>query len=64
MAKSLTPARELEILLRQARQGDESPLCAKVVNWTGDTVKIVLLADTDAGNGPWLRGRAFGRQAD
>lgn len=48
--------KELKILLEQARRNSLNPLLVKIVDWTGNTVQSILLADAD----PWVCARLQG----
>ena len=49
--KQLDPQKELIILLQRARRNSRNPLLVKVLDWTGNPVQSVLLADAD----DWIR---------
>jgi hypothetical protein len=57
--KQPDPQRELNILLQRARRNSRNPLLVKVVDWTGNPVQSVLLADAD----DWIRSRLQGMTA-
>ena len=44
---------KLKILLQSARRNSRNPLLVKVVDWTGNIVQSVLLADAD----DWIRSK-------
>lgn len=50
---------ELNILLQRARRNSRNPLLVKVLDWTGNTVQSVLLANAD----DWIRRRLQGMTA-
>ena len=58
-SKQLDPHKELNILLQRARRNSRNPLLVKVLDWTGNTVQSVLLADAD----DWIRGKLQGMTA-
>jgi hypothetical protein len=45
--KQPNPQKKLNILLQRAHRNSRNPLLVKVVDWTGNTVQSVLLADAD-----------------
>ena len=57
--KQPDPQRELNVLLQRARRNSRNPLLVKIVDWTGNTVQSVLLADAD----DWIRSRLQGMTA-
>jgi hypothetical protein len=57
--KQLDSQRELDILLQRARRNSRNPLLVKVLDWTGNTVQSVLLADAD----DWIRSKLQGMTA-
>jgi hypothetical protein len=57
--KQLDPQKELNILLQRARRNSRNPLLVKVVDWTGNPVQSVLLADAD----DWIYSRLQGMTA-
>jgi hypothetical protein len=54
--KQPDPQKELNILLQRARRNSRNPLLVKIVDWTGNPVQFVLLADAD----DWIRSRLQG----
>ena len=54
--KQPDPQKELNILLQRARRNSRNPLFMQTVDWTGDPVQSVLLADA----GPWICARLQG----
>ncbi len=57
--KQLDQQKELTILLQRARRNSRNPLLVKVLDWTGNTVQSILLADAD----DWIRSRLQGMTA-
>ncbi len=49
----------MKILLERARRNSRNPLCVRIVDWTGNTVQSVLLADAD----DWIRSKLQGMTA-
>ena len=47
------PQKEPKILLERARQNSRNPLCVRTVDWMGNTIQSILLADAD----DWIRNK-------